>query len=88
MCKFLPFTKQQNGQTDMFPWLSLLGGVIVGDSGLCCCVPVVRVTSNDPALFIPFVDGKELKESKCESNNSVLKMRLFNVVYIFLIDDI
>ena len=32
------------------------GGAIVGDSGLCCCVAVVvRVTSTDRALLIPFV---------------------------------
>ena len=31
------------------------GGVIVGDSGLCCHVPVVGVTSIVRALFLPFI---------------------------------
>ena len=31
------------------------GGVIVGDSGLCCCVPVVHVMLIVWALLIPFV---------------------------------
>ena len=32
------------------------GGVIVGDSGLCCCVSLIRVTSIVRALLTPFVD--------------------------------
>ena len=37
------------------------GGVIVGDSGLCCYVPVIRVTLTDRALLIPlFVDSSIL----------------------------
>ena len=31
------------------------GGVLVGNSGLCCCVPVVRVSSIVRELLIPFV---------------------------------
>ena len=34
-----------------------LDGVTVGDSGLCCRVPVVRVMSIVRALLIPFVDS-------------------------------
>ena len=31
------------------------GGVIVGDSGLCCCVPVQCMTSMVRAQLLPFV---------------------------------
>ena len=47
---FLNFT-QNVGDVGMI----CAGGVIVGDSGLCCCVPVVRVTSIVRALLVPFV---------------------------------
>ena len=31
------------------------GGAIVGDWGLCCCVPVIRVRPIVRAILIPFV---------------------------------
>ena len=31
------------------------GGVVVGDAGLCCCVPVQCVTSIIRAQLLPFV---------------------------------
>ena len=47
--------KQTRYDVSLVELYRMPGGVIVGDSGLCCCVPVQCVTSIVRAQLLPFI---------------------------------